>query len=114
MISLDSIIKGAGYPKPVEEEYLITFASLPYEEEIEIYQASWQRISEWFRSEVWTRRELLILEYALGTGYFVQEECNRMHHTVLGESLDKMELIPTADNLNELDGQLLHGRYLPG
>ena len=109
MIPIESVIKGAAHPEQLEEEYLSTFASLPYEEQIEIYQTSWQRISAWFCSEVRTRREVMVLEFAFVAAPFIQEECNRIHHTVVRELLDRMELIPTVDDLNELNERLLHG-----
>jgi hypothetical protein len=51
----------------------------------------------------------MVLEFAFGTAPFIQEECNRIHHTVVRELLDRMELIPTVDDLNELNERLLHG-----
>jgi hypothetical protein len=106
MILPERLIAAAPLPDAVKEEYMATFADLPYEKQHRIVVECWKALRSWFHTDVKRRRQTFALEMALGERSYHSDDIRSVHRQVIAALLPKLTDHVTVDDLHVINHRL--------
>lgn len=106
MITIQQLINVAPFPEETKKELLDSVDTLSDSKKVEIEEACWMLISQWYHNELRARQEIATLQMANGEKTFSKEDFAKMGDDLFTEVLKKLEIEEDEEDLENVRKKL--------